>query len=128
MASMDLSDVIVDHTRWKIRLLRLVEGGDESLAGGALADVQCAFGQWLDGDGARFASRGSYREAKRAHRQFHHCAEEVVKRAGLGDKQSAETLLATGGDFAEASNALTLAVAKLKRDAEKAKGEEATGR
>src|SRR5262249_32012842 len=80
MASMDLSDVLVDHTRWKIRLLRLVEGGDESLAGGALADVQCAFGQWLDGDGARFASRVSYREAKRAHSEFHHCAEEVVKR------------------------------------------------
>jgi methyl-accepting chemotaxis protein len=121
VSELDLSDVIVDHTRWKIRLLRLVEGGDESFAASALAVAHCVFGRWLEGDGARFASRVSYREAIRAHSDFHHCAEEVVEHARRGDKQGAQT--AMGGHFAEASSAFTLAVAKLKRDAEKAGSE-----
>src|SRR5262245_18628791 len=86
--AMDLKEVVVDHTRWKIRLLRLVEVGDESLTSAALSDVHCAFGRWLLGEGARYSSTVSYREAKRAHTDFHHCAEEVVKQAKRGEKQS----------------------------------------
>jgi hypothetical protein len=118
--SMDFHEAIVAHTKWKIRLFQGIRGRGQLPEAVEIARVdQCDLGKWLAGEGAQYASYSSHREVLAAHAEFHRRAAEVARTLKSGDAEGAETLLASGGPYAFASDAVVLALTKLHADVEK---------
>lgn len=114
---MDFHEAILAHTRWKIRLLQFIRGSGEPLVVADVApDDLCALGKWLHGEGTQYASYATYNEANKAHAAFHLRAAEVVRRVEGGDREGAEGMLQSGSTYAEASDAVVLALTKLRVD------------
>ncbi len=112
---LDLHEAILAHTRWKMRLLQFIHGRSEALLVSEVErDDLCALGKWLQNEGARHAASAAYREAVQAHTEFHLRAAQVVERADSGDRAGAESMLGAGGAYAAASDAVVLALTKLR--------------
>lgn len=117
---MDFHEAIVAHTRWKVRLLQFIQGnGDPLVAADVARDNLCALGKWLYGEGTQYASYATYDEVNKAHAAFHLRAAEVVRRVEGGDRKGAEGMLQSGSPYAEASDAVVLALTKLRVDVSK---------
>ena len=114
---MDFYEAIASHTKWRIRLFQGIRGhwqlpeADEI----ARADL-CDLGKWLAGEGAQYAYASSYREALAAHAEFHERAAEVARTLKGGDSAAAEAMLAPGRPYTLASDAVILALTKLRAD------------
>jgi hypothetical protein len=114
---MDFHEAILAHTRWKMHLLQFIQGsGDPLVAADVARDDLCALGKWLHGEGTEYASYVTYDEASTAHAAFHLRAAEVVRSVEGGDREGAERMLHSGAPYAEASDAVVLALTKLRVD------------
>jgi methyl-accepting chemotaxis protein len=117
---MDFQEAIVAHTKWKMRLFQGIRGqGPLPDAGEVARADRCDLGRWLVGEGAQHAAYDSYREVVAAHAEFHQRAADVVRTSKGGDAEGAEAMLASGGLYALASDAVVLAAAKLRADMER---------
>ncbi len=92
---MDFTEVIVAHVAWKQRLERYV-GGDRTEALNVEQiglDTRCALGQWIYGEGARFAACEEYLRVKEKHALFHKMAATIVQQCDSGDIAAARQTL-----------------------------------
>lgn len=114
---MNFDDAIAAHIKWKVRLAQFIDGtSQERLLSATVAqDDLCELGQWLRGEGARYASLPHYRELIEKHAHFHRCAAEVVRKVENRDRAGAKVAL--GGAFAAASKETVQAIMALKKEA-----------
>jgi hypothetical protein len=118
---MDLNTAMSAHIRWKVRLLECIQGQAELPKATDMArDDACDLGQWMSGAGVEYASLASFRDAKKLHAAFHLRAAEVVSAAEKGDKRQAEAMLRPEGPFGLASDAVVLALRKLRSEVQNA--------
>lgn len=111
---MDFDDAIRAHVDWKLRLRMFLADQGEGLSSDVAArDNVCELGQWLYGEGAKYAADPSYAELKAAHARFHKVAAEVVGAAEGGDKRGAEARLESA-DYSKASSAFVAAIIRMR--------------
>lgn len=101
------------HAAWKKRLCAAIETRSSEIpVVTAQQDNQCAFGKWLFGATLSRALKQSrdYQQCRELHRRFHTAAGNVLSAALAGKKDEANRAVAPGGEFAEASAALSAAL------------------
>jgi len=104
IGGMDFDAAITAHRQWRRRLLDFVAGGSHEQLDSAVVgrDDQCALGKWIYGTCQPALGRHPLCENLRsAHRAFHECAGEIIRKRQSGDIARARHLL--GGDFARRS-------------------------
>ena len=95
-AEFDFDHAASAHVNWKHRLYAFMNGEGEPIDADALAsDRQCALGQWIYGEGARFERRPEYESLRSGHAGFHRCAGQVVALKNAGRADAAMQLLQT---------------------------------
>ena len=118
---MDLTEAITAHVRWKVRLLQCIRGQAELPNAAEVARQDgCELGKWLEGAGMEYASLASFHETKSTHASFHLRAAEVASAVARGEKSQAEAMLGADSPYSVASDAVILALAKLRAEARKA--------
>lgn len=111
---MNLDKAINVHSQWKYRLLRFLEANGEPLdADTIVLDDQCELGKWIHGAGTEFADQGDFQLLRDQHARFHRAAATLVAVANRGNRAKARQMLEA--EYAEASRAVVLAIARLKR-------------
>lgn len=117
----DLTKAVAAHMRWKMRLYQCIHGQAELPRVAEVArDDACELGQWLISKGMVYKDFESFSGAKGAHAAFHLCAAEVVSAVERGEKSAAEGMLQSGSAFALASEAVSLALTKLRAEVARA--------
>lgn len=115
---MNFEEAIAAHTKWKIRLRSLLDGGGEKLDGAKVSkDNECDLGKWIYGEGATYKSLTAYAKLQAAHAQFHKCAGQIVSHANGGKKADAEALLKPDGEFAKRSSETVTAIMQMRKEA-----------
>jgi hypothetical protein len=115
----EIDAAISAHGLWKIRLkTAIAQGATPADVTSAERTDQCAFGKWLLSPAASPALRNSpsFREAARLHQLFHEVASRTIATIVAGRKDEAAASIAIGGEFANASAALTSHMMRWKRD------------
>src|SRR3972149_4878457 len=111
---MDFDDAIRAHVDWKLRLrMFLADQGERLSSDVAGRDNACELGQWLYGEGTKYAADHSYAELKVAHARFHKVAAEVLRAAEGGDKRGAEARL-EAAEYSKSSSAVVAAIIKMR--------------
>jgi len=96
------------HGAWKRRLASAVAGGTHTEDISTVAkDDRCAFGTWLRTAEVTGADRESLEVSRGPHATFHREAAEVLRAVSARDLGRAQSAIAPGGAFAEASRQLT---------------------
>lgn len=114
-----LEDAVAAHTKWRTRLRQVLDGHGEKLDPDNVGkDNACDLGKWIYGDGAQYAKLPEFRQLKEQHAKFHRCACEVLKKSMSGDKQSAENMLGSNGNFSNASGETVTAIRRLQKAVE----------
>jgi hypothetical protein len=117
---MDLTEAIAAHIRWKVRLLQCIRGQAELPHVAEVAQAgACALGKWLGSAGPEYTSLASFHETKSTHATFHLRAAEVVSAVVRGEKSQAETMLGADSPYSAASDAVILALTKLRGEVRK---------
>lgn len=109
----EIDKAIGAHGMWKIRLKSAIESGRiETPIEIIRTDNQCVFGKWLYGSTLSPQDKASrhYSIVKQIHAEFHKTAAHVAELAVDGKKAEAESMLATGGEYAKISSKLTQAM------------------
>lgn len=115
IAGLDFKSAIDAHMRWKVRLEAYISGtSTEQLNADTICqDDQCPLGKWIHARGsAEFGYSETFFDMKAHHAHFHRCAGEVVRKAQIGDKETALRLLHQG-DYVRASERVKKLLAKL---------------
>ncbi len=68
----------------------------------------------------QYAKCASFHDTKAAHAAFHPGAAEVVRALEIGDRRKAEAMMRADGAFSVASEAVVLALTKLRGEVRKA--------
>lgn len=72
---MDFDQAIAAHSGWKRKLTTYLKNPDKSLKHLDIAQAnKCDLGQWLDGEGKKFADRPEFVKRKTDHMRFHKVA------------------------------------------------------
>ena len=101
---MNLDDAIKTHSLWTHLLDRYLDRPDFSLGVQAVASADlCELGEWLNGDGKKYANIPEFTELVAGHRRFHQAAADVISQANSGQAFSRELFLGSGSAFAAAS-------------------------
>lgn len=115
---MDLNECIKAHSDWKIKLRGAIQAQSTMDVATIARDDCCVLGKWLHGE-----SRGPYgllkshKECLRQHAEFHRQASQVAAAINAGKYAQAEGMLGTGTPYANASQAVVMAIGTLKREA-----------
>lgn len=80
-----LEKLILSHLKY----LNAVESGETNLKG----PTECELGQWLLGDGQKYAETEKYQNLQALHQQFHQLVKDVVTCANNSDSQGREQAL-----------------------------------
>ncbi|MCM2280031.1 MAG: CZB domain-containing protein [Oligoflexia bacterium] len=116
---MDFDGAIQAHVDWKLKLRGYIGKPDGALKAAVIEkDNECALGKWLYSEGARFSSLKEFGELKTIHAKFHKCAAEVVRKADAKDAKGAESLLASGSEYASISNQVVVLIRQLRAKAQ----------
>jgi len=106
----EIEKAIGAHGMWKARLKAAIDTGKSEMPVETIrVDNQCEFGKWLYGAtlSAQDKTSPHYSKVKELHAQFHKTAARVAALALSGKKAEAEKMIASGGEYAEASAKLT---------------------
>lgn len=118
---MDFNELLVTHTKWKVRLRNYINGhpGQEEQLDPDLVSREdlCDLGKWINEEGRQFAGNAHYEQLKTDHAYFHKCAAEVVNKVKAGDVDGASRMLGPGGEFSDVSSAVVSAMNQLQRHA-----------
>jgi nitric oxide synthase oxygenase domain/subunit len=113
---MNFDDAIRAHAAWKMKLSRYVQQPNGSLKPSDIeVDNRCALGQWIHGEGAKFARIPEYATLKSEHARFHRAAADIVRKADLGHNVSDALALGSNSAFGASSSAVVSAIIALKR-------------
>ncbi|HQN64513.1 MAG TPA: CZB domain-containing protein [Methylophilus sp.] len=102
---LDLRQELAEHHAWRHHLERMLKGEtvSELRQEDILLHQHCSLGQWLDTEGKKhFGHLPEYAAARKAHKHFHACLEEILTLHEHGDDLQAEELLMS--KFRSASN------------------------
>lgn len=103
---MNFNEAIQVHTEWKSRLQALSRGTSPEKIDSASVkqDRSCELGQWLYGDGQKYALDPKLRELLELHAAFHQCAGAIAEMVEQGQAAQAAALLnARDSEFARLS-------------------------
>lgn len=109
-----IDKAVTAHSLWRSKLRDAINTGvvpDENTVG---VDNLCDLGKWIYGEGVKYSSLPEYAEVKSLHQKFHQTAGATIRLIKSGKKPEALKSL-DAGDFSQASNAVVLALGKLKR-------------
>jgi hypothetical protein len=114
--SSDFLDVAIEaHTKWKIRLLTAVNGGEVPDRATVSVDHRCDLGRWIYGEGgATYAPIPEFGVLRDAHKRFHTSLGGVLDLLASGKKDAAKDNIMTG-EYARASQEVVRAIGSLKR-------------
>jgi len=113
---MDFDEAIGTHSKWKRRLRQSLAKRDSSLHPSEVGlDHKCVLGQWIYGEGAKYASLPEYIKLKYEHARFHMVAAEVVKKASSGESVHAEMAPCSNSEFSTTSSAVVIAIMAMKK-------------
>lgn len=102
---MNFDEAIQAHSSWKLKLSTYLRKPDGSLNPGTIRpDNKCTLGQWLHGDGRKFAANPDYKKLVAEHAKFHQCAAAVVDKANMGKSTAEDTMIGSRSDFGTASS------------------------
>jgi methyl-accepting chemotaxis protein len=91
---MNFDDAIASHVEWKAKLKKYLKQPDHSLKSADVAvDNKCALGQWIYGEGKKFASLRKFSELQSEHQRFHKSAAAVITKADAGKDENEEVAL-----------------------------------
>ena len=118
---MDLTEAVIAHMRWKIRLLQGINGQAELPNSADVArDDVCDLGKWLGHATFEYSSLTGFSDTKSKHAAFHLRAAEVVAAVEKGERDRAEAMLGADGPYTVASGEVVLALTTLRAAARKA--------
>lgn len=113
---MNFDEAIKAHATWKMKLATYLRGPDGSLKSTDIAvDDKCVLGQWIHGEGLRYASFPEYATLKAEHASFHLAAAEVVRKADSGEDVEEEIALGSSSAFGRSSSAVVNAIMTMRR-------------
>jgi methyl-accepting chemotaxis protein len=117
---MDFDGAIQAHTNWKLRLFSYSRGKAVEIDVPTLQkDNLCALGQWIYGEGRKYAADPKFKQLQDAHSAFHKCAASVGAMVDGGQAGAAEALLhSPGSEF----NRISIRVVGLLMDLRKKHG------
>jgi Chemoreceptor zinc-binding domain len=115
---MNFDEAIRSHSEWKMKLTKYIKHPDHSLKSAEVAiDNKCALGQWINGEGRKFASLPEFSKLKNEHQRFHKAAAAVITKADSGQDQSEEICLGAKSEYASASSAVVSGIMAMKAKA-----------
>ena len=113
---MNIDNAIDAHVGWKLKLSSYLHKPDKSLDPAKVgADNGCELGQWIHGEGKKYANLPEFTKLTVDHAQFHRAAAEVINRANSGQAVGEEVALGAKSAFAMASTAVVSDLMYLKR-------------
>jgi len=115
---MDLNQAIDKHTEWKVKL-RSAISKEESLDVETISkDNCCDLGKWLHGDSkVKLSKFASHSDCIAKHAEFHREAGNVAKAINAKKYTEAESMLSASSSYSAASNAVGVAIRRLKKEA-----------
>lgn len=114
----EIEKAIAAHGKWKADLRQTLQTGKiDKPVETIRMDKQCFFGKWLDGSSLTPEEKESrhYKTVKEHHAEFHKTAARVVELVLAGKKSDAERMMSLGGEYAQISSKLILAMMDWKR-------------
>ena len=112
----DFDQAIEAHRQWKVRLRSAIANQQSLDADTICRDDRCPLGQWLHGQGGhRWGDRPDFVQLIDRHREFHQAAGQVARSINAGQYDNAERMIGSGSVFAQASNAVTTVLTRVKR-------------
>lgn len=115
---MDLNEAIEKHAAWKIKFRSAIANKETMDAASIGSDHACELGRWLHGDGkARFGALATHANCVNRHAAFHAEAGRIAQAINAKRYADAESMMASGTAYGNASSAVGLAVMQLKKEA-----------
>lgn len=116
---MDFDDAIKAHSAWKMKLSTYLKKPNGSLKAAEIQpDNKCNLGQWIHGEGKKWAALPEYTTLKNEHARFHKAAAQVVTKGDSGQSTSEDTAIGAKSEFASASSAVVAAIMAIRRKAQ----------
>ena len=112
---MNFDEAIKPRSAWKATLSGYLSKPDGSLQPNE-SDSQCPLGQWIYGEGQKWALEPAFSTLKTEHAAFHKATAGVVRKANSGKPTEEETALGSHSDFGRASTAVVTAIIAIKRE------------
>jgi methyl-accepting chemotaxis protein len=113
---LNIDSAIEAHRQWKVKLRTALDHQDQLDDRAIACDDRCQLGQWLHGEGGRrHGQQPGFVSLLNEHRDFHLAAAEVARCINAGKVDQARRMLDSGSAFAQASNAVALALNRLRR-------------
>jgi methyl-accepting chemotaxis protein len=111
----DLEQAIQAHASWKQKLTICLERpGGTPKAAEIRADSRSELGQWLYGEGKKFASLDEYKILLAEHARFHLAAAKAMETVRAGQATKEEVTQNNDSEFASASRNVVAAITALK--------------
>ena len=115
---MDLNEAIKAHSDWKMKLRSAISGKTALDAQTISRDDCCHLGKWLHGESKPTLGKlASHAQCVKLHADFHKSAGKVAAAINAARFEDAQAMLASGTEYALASNAVVIAIGALKREA-----------
>jgi len=113
----DLREAIVKHMQWKTTLRTAAARGDALDVATIRRDDCCMLGQWLHGDRSRrWHGQPQFVALVDHHKQFHQAAAAVAETIVAGQKEQGMRMMDGGTRFANATQAVVVAIKGLMRE------------
>ena len=113
---MNFDDAIQAHSSWKLKLSTYLRKPDGSLKSSDIRpDNKCKLGQWLHGEGRKFANLPEYKKLVAEHARFHQAAASVVDKANAGQSTSEDTAIGSRSEFGHCSASVVSLVMSIKK-------------
>jgi hypothetical protein len=114
---MDLDQAIERHAQWKVKFRQAISNKETMDAETIAKDNCCELGKWLHGDAkTKFGHLASQSECIKKHAAFHIEAGKVAKAINAKNFADAAAMIDAGTPYATASNAVGVAITKLKKE------------
>jgi len=115
---MNLDSAIDAHSQWKVKLRSAIAARETVDAATLEKDNCCPLGKWLHGDArAKYGQMTAFTTCVDAHAVFHREAGRVARLINGAQYPQAESALAAGSPYANASSATGVAILRLKKEA-----------
>ena len=115
---MDLVSAIAKHTEWKTKFRTAITKKETLDSATISKDNCCDLGKWLHGEARRaYGTLASHGDCVAKHAQFHTEAGKVASAINAKNYAEATNMINTGTPYFAASNAVSVAVMKLRREA-----------
>lgn len=112
---LDFEQAIAAHVAWRGKLSKYLANPDQSLQPSEIGlDNRCDLGNWIAGEGKKFANLAEYARVKSEHTRFHKIAAAIVLRANASQKVEQEVVLGAKSEFMSASAAVVRSLMALK--------------